>query len=82
MYQPSKQYSNGGYTRSKQWPFLVFYLTFLTYLHMEPKGRDSGKQIVIFKKVTTCFDVANIIVSDKIFEKPLDFITTRQNIHN
>ena len=28
----------------------------------------------------TCFDVANIIVSYKIFEKPLDFTTTRRNI--
>ena len=42
---------------------------------MEPKGRDSRKQIVMFKKITTffnfksCFDVANIIVSYKIFKK-------------
>ena len=39
-------------------------------------GRDSREQIVIFKKLTTFFslnarfDVANIIVSYKIFEKP------------
>ena len=40
-----------------------------------PKGRDSRKQIVIFKNVTTvlilktCFDVANIIISYIKFEK-------------
>ena len=37
------------------------------------------RHVLILK---TCFDVANIIVSYKIFEKLLDFITTRRNIHN
>ena len=37
------------------------------------------RNVLILK---TCFDVANIIVSYKIFEKPMDFITTRRNIHN
>ena len=55
---------------------------------IEPKGRDSRKQIVIFKNVTTvlilktCFDVANIIISYIKFEKkPLDYITTKRNVH-
>ena len=44
--------------------------------------------IVIFKNVTTvlilktCFDVANIIISYIKFEKkPLDYITTKRNVH-
>ena len=39
----------------------------------------SLRHVLILK---TCFDVANIIVSYIIFEKPLDYITTRRNIHN
>ena len=31
------------------------YLAAMSWI-MEPKGRDSRKQIVIFKKVTTCFN--------------------------
>ena len=53
------------------------YLAAMSWI-MEPKGRDKRKQIVIFRKITTvfflsktCFDVTNIIVSYRIFEKPL-----------
>ena len=49
---------------------------------MQGQQNDLDNTICAFLKrlrhvliLKTCFDVANIIVSYKIFEKPLDFIT-------
>ena len=71
---------NNGHTKFLQWRLLslVRFASILTPVNNE--GQTVRLILINFKKLTTffffdlktCFDVANIIVSYKIFEKPLE----------